>query len=57
MIGMPTISVNEKSKKYLEKLRKIVSKPEERIPSMAQLMERILSFIEKKEREFLEHKE
>jgi len=57
MIRMPTISINEKSKKYLEKLRKIVSKPEERIPSMAQLMERILSFIEKKEREFLEHKE
>lgn len=49
---MPTISVNENDKKYIEKLRKIM--PLEKVPNIKKTIELILMYIGKNEQDFLE---
>jgi hypothetical protein len=48
---LPTIAVDEATKKYLESLKKKL--PTEEIPPMRELMSSIVAFIREKEDEFI----
>lgn len=50
---MPTVSINEESKKYLESLRKKIPL-EEKVPTLKATTELVLRFIKFKEREFID---
>jgi len=49
---MPTVTVSENDKKYIEKLRKAM--PLERVPSIKKTIELILKFVNESESDFLE---
>jgi hypothetical protein len=48
---MPTITVSENDKKYIEKLRKIM--PLEKVPNIKKTIELILKYLERNEQDFL----
>jgi len=49
---LPTISINEESKKYLENLRRKIP-TEEKVPTLKKTAELIFQFIKTREQEFV----